>query len=141
MQTPNDLNRKHYHCWVTNLTKAKLSIRDIGYVLEPYKTIDILDYLHSRLTPEKVQKSIETGDIKYFYNKQMLLFRQSAPEPEKPRTLEMSKASFPNKNRSVIELEEKYYKELDFDNTFVSDEEFVEKTMESAQEDHKSIIE
>ena len=116
-------------------------VDDIGYVLYPYKTKDVLDYLYSNLTPEKVQKSIDSGDIKRYSDKNMLLVRQSAPEPERERTLELAKASFPNKARSLLELEEKHYQELDFDSTFVSDEEFVEKTIESAQDDHKSIIE
>ena len=33
----------------------------------------------------------------------------------------------------------RFYKELDFDVTFVSDEEFVENTLESAEEDHKPL--
>lgn len=119
-----------------------VTINDIGYTISPYKTMDILDYLHSNLTPEKVQKSIESGDLRYYFeDKKMIVIRQSEPEVEKPRTLEISKASFPNKQRSILEIEEKYYKELDFDNNFLSDEDFVEKTIESAQNDHKSIIE
>ena len=134
-------DRKYYHCWVTNITKMNLTINDIGYTISPYKTMDVLDYLHSNLTPEKVQKSIESGDLKHGLDRKLLVIRQSEPEVEKPRTLEISKASFPNKQRSILEIEEKYYKELDFDSNFLSDEDFVEKTIESAQDDHKSIIE
>jgi hypothetical protein len=139
METNKD--RKYYHCWVRNITNINLVINDMGCTISPYKTVDILDYLHSYLTPENVQKSIDSGDLRYFADKKMLVIRQSEPEAEKPRTLEISKASFPNKQRSILEIEEKYYKELDFDNNFLSDEDFVEKTMESAQDDHKSIIE
>ena len=39
----------------------------------------------------------------------------------------MAKASFPNKPRSLLQVEEKHYQELDFDNTFLSDEEFADK--------------
>ena len=131
--------RKNYHCWITNISKMNIVVDDIGYVLYPYKTKDVLDYMYSNLTPEKVQKSIESGDIRRLSDKNMLLVRESAPEVERERTLEMTKASFPNKARSLLELEEKHYQELDFDSTFVSDEEFVEKTIESAQDDHKSI--
>lgn len=137
----NSKDRKNYHCWVTNLTKMNLTINDIGYTIPPYKTMDVLDYLHSYLTPEKVQVSIDGGDLRHGLNRKLLVIRQSEPAVEKPRTLEISKASYPNKYRSVLEIEEKYYQELDFDSTFVSDEEFVEKTIESAQDDHKSIIE
>lgn len=134
-----DPKRKNYHCWVTNLTKTNLVIHDIGYTLRPYSTVDVLDYKHSYLTPEKVQKSIDDGDLRERAEKSLIVIRQSAPEKVVEKTIEVCKASFPNKTRSVVEIEEKYYKELDFDDTFVSDEEFIENTLESAEEDHKSL--
>jgi len=130
--------RKNYHCWITNLTKMKIVVGDLKITLQPLNTIDILDYKHSRLTPEQVSESIKKGSLCLKKKENKIKIRSSEPDKLPPiKTLELSKSSFPYKNRSLLVLEEKIFDELELD---ISDEEFAMENADSAMEEHLSVF-
>jgi len=126
---------KGYHCWITNITKTKIVIGDLGITLNPRVTLDILDYRHSNLSIEQVAKSINEGSLSRRKAQNKIIIRQSAPPIEPIRRFDISKVSFPFKNSIGIKAEEKKYQEIEQD--FEADEEFAMQNMESAIEERK----
>lgn len=111
---PN-MNNYGYHCWITNVTKTKLILSDLKRTIDPGKTIDLLDFKGSRLTIAQIEKSIESGSLGYFYGKKFIRVRQGQPQKIDPKKIEVSKLTFPYKVRTMIQIEQQKFKELEFD--------------------------
>ena len=126
-----------YHCWIVNLTNTHLSLTDVRVTLPPYSTMDILDYRHSSLTVQEVEKSLESGSLFTAQDKKRIRIRQSQPQALPEKTIELSQVSFPNKYRSSVVIEEKHYEELDL---FINDEEFAEQNAEMSMLEHEPKI-
>jgi len=119
---------KGYHCWLTNITKNKIVLSDLKFTLQPNQTIDILDSKHSNYTVEEINASIKTGSIGARLNKSIFV-RILPPKKHTDRKIEMSKVSFPYKQRSIVEVEEVDYEELHIG---ISDEEYADDNAEIA---------
>lgn len=119
---------KGYHCWLTNITKNKIVLGDLRFTLKPYQTIDILDDRHSFYTIEQVANSIKNGSISKRLNKSIFV-RMSEPSKLPDRQIDMSKTSFPYKQRTIVEVSEPNYEELEIG---MSDEEYADENADSA---------
>ena len=120
---------KGYHCWLTNISKTIICLDDIGYTLQPRQTLDVLDDRHSNLTLEIVEASINKGSIGASLNKTIFM-RKSAPTKDAFKgKIEISKVSFPYKQRMIVEVEEPNYEELYIG---ISDEEYANDNAEIA---------
>jgi hypothetical protein len=127
---------KGYHCWLTNITKYKIVLGDLKFTLQPRQTIDILDDKHSNYTVEEVQKSISSGSISKKLNKSIYV-RTSKPEPKRERKIKISEISYPYKSRSIVEVEEPNYDELEIE---FSDEEYAEENANLAGNEKELFI-
>jgi len=130
---------KGYHCFVTNITKNDIHIGDLGIIVNPYKTIDLLNEKHSILTIDQVKKSIEQGSLFKRIQKKQLLIRQSAPQKAE-RILDVSKVIFPHRKRTAVKFEEKVFEELEIGLNLEDEEIFAEEMADIASENRKSFI-
>lgn len=121
-----DREKIGYHCWVTNKTDKRILLKDIGYAIDPYKTVDVLDCRHSRLSLEQVEQCIESGSISKFLKANKVAIRQNEPV-DIPTRFEISKSTLISKSKTLIELLEKQYKELEIN---ISDEEYAAQNSE-----------
>jgi len=121
---------KGYHCWLINISKKKIVLGDLGFTLQPRQTIDILDDKHSNYTVEEVEKSINGGSISKRLNREIYI-RMVPPPKQQARKLQVSKTSFPYKQRTIVEIEEPNYEELNLD-IGISDEEFANENADEA---------
>jgi len=109
-----------YQCWLTNISKNKIVLGDLRFTLKPLQTIDILDERHSSYTVEQVEASINGGSIGARLNKTIFIRRVEPPKvPD--RKIKISQTSFPYKQRTIVEIEQPDYEELNIE---ISDEEF-----------------
>jgi len=103
-------------CWVTNLTNRKVVIGDLRWTIKPHTTVDLLDPRHSNLTSEQVEQSRKSGSLAKREKQEILKIRLSEPElNNKSRTIDISKTSFPFKAKSLVQLEQKKFEELEFE--------------------------
>jgi len=119
---------KGYHCWITNITKNKINLGDLGFTLKPYQTVDMLDERHSSYTVEQISDSIKNGSISKRLNKSIYV-RMSEPLKPIDRRIETSKTSFPYKQRTIVEVTEANYEELEIG---ISDEEYAVDNADTA---------
>lgn len=110
-----NLKNKGYHCWVVNKTNMKICLSDIFITLPPNSTTDLLDYRHSPLTVEQVEKSIESGCLKNMFSRGAIAYRINKPEVYANRTIDISKLTIPKAPRTGVKIEEKKFTELDLD--------------------------
>lgn len=119
---------KGYHCWLTNITNRKIVLGDLKFTLQPHQTIDILDERHTIYTVEQIEDSINGGSIGKRLNKTIFI-RKSEPKVKVDRKIDISKVSFPFKQRTIVEVEEPDYEELHIG---ISDEEYADENADIA---------
>jgi len=116
--------------WITNITKKAHHLTDIGVLIYPMRSINLLDKRHYQLTRLQLDKSRETGSL--FAKKDAVIVRKVAPDTGAPVYVPFKEdAIYPTKQRSSIELENIKYEELD-----VSDDEYAAENADTAQTDH-----
>lgn len=137
MKTMSTLERRKYHCWVKNLTKMKIVLSDLRYTLQPYRVHDLLDYKHSDLTVEEVEKSLANGSLAKRIAQKKVVIKLTKPEPIVNKQLEVSKLSYPSRVVSGVTVENKVYKELEIE---LNDDEFAKENADASIEEHKPKI-
>jgi len=116
--------------WITNITKKAHHLPDIGVLIYPMRSWNLLDRRHYQLTREQLEKSQASGSL--FSKKNAVVVRQMAPNPDAPLYIPFKKdAIYPSKQRSSLELENIKYEELD-----VPDDVYAADNADSAQTDH-----
>jgi len=127
-----------YHCWVTNFTKRDILIGDLGVRIPAKGTVDLLDPRHSYLSLERVTYSLEKGSLARRMDPKIqpkqIGVRHGPPQVLPKRVISKSEVSFPNKDRSLVKIEEKSFPELELD--AMDEENFAEEMAESALMDH-----
>lgn len=122
-----------YHCWVINRTKMVLNISDLGWALQPNSTTDILDCKHSMLSVAQVEKSLESGTLGDFEKRKWIAIRKVKPLPNISKVIDISKISYPSKNKTNIKMEEKRFKELEID---VNEDDFALQNADQSVVEH-----
>lgn len=116
--------------WITNITKQAKHLSDIGVVIYPFTSINLLDGKHYSLTKAQCEKSKMSGSL--FKYKNSVVVRQIAPEIEKPAYVPFKEdAVYPTKQRSSVEVENIRYEELD-----VPDDVYAADNADTAETDH-----
>ncbi len=110
--------------WVKNLTNRKVVISDLCWAIQPYSTVNLLDPRHSRLTVARIEKSLKEGSLLRREKAGILKIIESAPKAmpvikseetittTTNKVINVNKVSFPFKNKSLVQLEEKKFEEL-----------------------------
>lgn len=116
--------------WITNITKKAQHLSDIGVVIYPFRSLNLLDKHHYTLSREQLEKSALSGSL--FAKKSMVVVRQVPPQTEPKQLLPFKKdAIYPTKHRSTVEVENIKYEELD-----VSDDTYAAENADTAESDH-----
>jgi hypothetical protein len=124
-----------YHCWVTNRTNHRVSVGDLNFTLKPHQTLDILDYRHSSLSVEMVEKSLNDGDLMARKKEQKIYFNQEKPQSKKVKIIDPEIVAFPSRCRTSITVAEKKYEELE-QTSIMDDYEFAEQNADMAVSEH-----
>jgi hypothetical protein len=133
------MKQKGAHCWVTNVTKTRIIIGDLGLPIAPWQTLDLLDPRYSILTAEQVAKSEESGSLCKRKKQKVIVVRRSEPVKVQERQIEVSKASYPYKLRSLVEIENPIFEELEFEMDDAANEAFANKNADYVNEERGGI--
>lgn len=106
--------------WVANISKRNVSLADLNLTIKSYTSVDLLSN-HYYYTKEQLIKSVESGSI--FKKRDKIVVRKISPEILKANMPFLKDSFIPSRERSVMEIKEELYEELD-----ISDEEFAEES-------------
>jgi hypothetical protein len=116
--------------WVTNISNRNVTLTDLALNIPAYRTVNLMDTRHYQYTIEQLQKSATSGSL--FLKRNMIVVRKVAPEIHKEKKSINHQAVIPSRERSVLEIKEEKYEELQ-----VTDEEFASDNYEMADSDSK----
>lgn len=116
--------------WITNKSKKAVHLQDIGVVIYPFRSLNLLDRKHYSLTKQQLEKSKENGSL--FRRKNEVVVREVPPGAPIKQYIELQKdAIIPTRQRSIVEIENIKYEELN-----VSDDDYAAENAENAQSDY-----
>ena len=97
--------------WVTNASPMNVTLADLALNIKAFSTVNLLDKRHYAYTTEQLQKSATSGSI--FKKRDRIKVRNLPPPmPEKPKTPFAQSSFFPDRARSIYEIDETEYEEL-----------------------------
>ena len=116
--------------WVTNISKRIVSLTDLALAIQPMTSVNLLDKKHYSFNKEQLLKSASSGSL--FAKKDKIVVREFPPGVKKKEQMPFQRdAIFPTKQRSIVELENIKYEELE-----LSDDDFAKENADTAQQDH-----
>jgi hypothetical protein len=117
--------------WITNVSKHLISIGDLGILLQPHQSVNLLDRKHYSFTEEQIQASITSGSLHKRSDK--IFVRKLPPQTiyKGPSKINLEEeGSYPSKIRSLLE-----HKEFNYEEYQISDDEYAKENADSAEED------
>lgn len=111
--------------WITNISKKDINLYDLGVNVKSMTSINLLDPKHYFLTESQIEKSLESGSLRQKLGN--IIIRESAPKLEKKKIAIDKYSAIPTRLRSLVEIEEEYYQELDINNDILEEEEIKTK--------------
>ena len=134
------MNKSEY--WVTNICNRNVSLADLNLTIKAFTSVNLLDSKHYYYTLEQLEKSKKSGSI--FKKRDKIKVREIAPEIIKMVMPYIHNAIIPSRQRSIYEISEQKYEELDFlyhqENQFAEDMRFAEENAELADLDTKPLV-
>lgn len=116
--------------WITNISKRIVSLTDLALSIQPMTSINLLDNKHYSFNKEQLIKSAASGSL--FNKRDKVIVRQVAPGVKRKDLLPFKEdAVFPTKHRSVVEVENIKYEELE-----LTDDDFAKENADTAEQDH-----
>lgn len=120
--------------WITNTSKNLVSLGDLGILLQPHQSVNLLDHRHYSISLEQIQSSISSGSIART-NGKVVVRKVPPPDPTKiyrgPSTLKLNEAGdFPSFTRSILE-----HTEFDYEALQITDDEYAKENADLAEED------
>jgi hypothetical protein len=103
--------------WVTNICNRNVSLADLNLTIKAFSSVNLLDKKHYSYTLEQLQKSANNGSM--FKKKHIISVRKVDPVVLRMNIPLSAETYIPNRQRSVLEIKEENYEELN-----VSDEQF-----------------
>jgi hypothetical protein len=118
--------------------KKDISLADLRLTLRSGRSVNLLDKDHYSYTLEQLQESAKSGSIhKKSY---AVKIREVAPRPKTHRVDIQNKRAVLKPARNKVEVEKKYYEELDFDDERAAEEQFATEAAEAAFQDEAPIL-
>lgn len=120
--------------WLTNISERNVMISDLNITIKARSTVNLLDKRRYSFTQEQLEKSLENGSLKA---KSHLVVKRLVP-PGTPMEYKIQvdkSAVVPDKMRSVVEIKEENYEELQ-----LTDEQFAEEMADTVDIDRKPLI-
>jgi hypothetical protein len=125
------MNSKEF--WVTNISKMDVSLSDLNLTIRSFTTVNLMDSKHYYYTLDQLYKSAETGSL--FKKRDKIVVRQVAPKIEKKKILLSVGGAVPSRERSIYQIKEEKFEELQVDDT-----KFAEENADLAEMDRQPII-
>jgi hypothetical protein len=120
--------------WITNISNRNVSLADLNLTIKAFASVNLLDKKHYNYSLEQLQASVNNGSLAK--KKDKLVVRQVAPIITKKNTAFDRESIIPTRERSLYNIKEEYFEELD-----ISDEDFAKENADTAQIDaNKQII-
>lgn len=120
--------------WVTNICNRNVSLADLNLTIPAYRSVNLLDQKHYKYTLEQLEKSRTKGSL--FAKRSIISIREVEPTVIKPDFPMLYETYIPTRERSIFEINEKRYEELEFsDANKKAEETFAEENAEFAQMD------
>jgi hypothetical protein len=130
---------KEHEFWVTNISTQKdISLADLRLTLRRGRSVNLLDKKHYSYTLEQLQESAKSGSI---YKKSNVVKIRDLPPVVMARRIDIEKnrrVLVPARNK--VEMEEKYYEELDFDDETDAEEVFAAEDAEASFQDKAPLL-
>lgn len=124
------------------MTPRNVTLADLALNIKAFTTVNLLDKRHYQYTLERLLKSKESGSL--FIKRALISVRHVPPPAKKKDELPIVHSAFmPTRARSVLEIENKEYKELTdaLEDSKKSDEIYAEENADLAEfDDQRSVI-
>lgn len=118
--------------WITNISDHLISLGDLGVLIRPYQSINLLDPKHYQLTQEQINSSLFSGSL--YKRSDKIKVRKNPPNLTKlkgPSPIDFEQTNdFPSKIRSIIK-----FQEFNHEDYQISDDEYAKQNAELAEED------
>lgn len=113
------------------MSNRLISLSDLGILVQPYQSINLLDARHYSFTEEQVLASFESGSL---YKRSDKIKKRKIPPPKiykgpSPIGLD-TKNQYPSKIRSLLE-----HKEFNYEEMQITDDEYARDNADLADED------
>ncbi len=113
------------------MSNRLISLGDLGILVQPYQSINLLDPKHYFFTEEQIQASLKNGSL---YKRSDKIVVRKIPPPKvykgpSPIGLD-TKNEYPSKIRSLLE-----HKEFNYEEMQVTDDEYARENADLADED------
>lgn len=108
--------------WITNITNKQVSVFDLNVKISAYSSINIYSK-HYHHTKEEVEASVKSGSVYNNIKRKRLAIREVSPKIITDRVSIMEDAIIPDRGRSLSDVKEENYEELNVDDS-ISDEQF-----------------
>src|ERR1700722_15079084 len=116
--------------WVTNVSDRNVTLSDLALNIPAFRTVNLMDTRHYSYTMTQLEQSFQSGSI--FKKRNRIRRRLGPPGIVKSEMPIQRDAIIPSREKSVYEIKEDKYEELQ-----VSNEEFAEENAELAELDSK----
>jgi hypothetical protein len=119
--------------WVTNISNMNVTLTDLALNIPAYRTVNLMDTRHYQYTMGQLQKSASSGSI--FKKRNKIVVRNIGPAISKETKPIDRETVIPSRNRSVFEIKEEKYEELE-----ITDEALANENADLADLDNKPIF-
>jgi hypothetical protein len=121
--------------WVTNMCNRNVTLADLAVTIPAFRSVNLLDSKHYKYTLDQLQKSQKNGSL--FAKRALIAVRQIAPTVIKDDTPLLVETYIHTRERSILEIKEQHYEELDVSDADQKkqEEEFAKDNADFAQMD------
>lgn len=119
--------------WVSNISNRNVTLSDLALNIPAFRTVNLLDKKHYKYTLEQLQKSEKNGSI--FAKRDKIRVRLVAPNVTQADMPFLKETYIPSRERSVLEIKEQHYEELEVVEQQKKEEEYADENAETAQMD------
>jgi hypothetical protein len=120
--------------WVTNVSNMNVTLSDLALNIPAYRTVNLMDTKHYSYNLEQLHKSADSGSL--FKKRNKIVVRKLAPEVHKENRKPIDReTAIPSRERSVLEIKDEKYEELQ-----VGDEEFANENADLADMDNQPVF-
>lgn len=120
--------------WIVNISNRLISLGDLGILLQPYQSVNLLDKRHYFYTENQIRTSLNSGSL--YKRSDKIKVRKIPPDLTNykgPGKIGIdTKNEFPSKIWSIIEHKEFNYDE---DEPQISDDDYAAENADLAEED------
>lgn len=105
------------------MSNRNVSLRDLNLTVKAYSSVNLLDERHYHYTLEELKKSAESGSL--HIKRHLISIRKVPPVINKMNIPVANEEFIPSRERSVLEIKEETYDELN-----ITDEQFADQSTE-----------